>query len=139
MSTGLATVASSGRSAARCWRVCSLSGASSKPSSAQASAHRIASPPAFDRIATRLPWGSGWVATSWRTSHSSCRVCARITPACSNSASTARSEPASAAVCDIAARSPIVVDPLFSARTGFCLATRLAMRAKRRGFPTDSR
>ena len=63
---------------------------------------------------------------------------ARITPAWRKSASTAASEPASAAVCELAARCPVVVVPLLSARIGFRRATRRASRPNRRGLPNDS-
>ena len=63
---------------------------------------------------------------------------ARITPAWWKSASTAASEPASAAVCELAARCPVAVVPLLSARIGFVRATRRARRPKRRGLPNDS-
>ena len=56
-----------------------------------------------------------------------------------NSASTASSEPASAAVCEPAARIPARLRPLFMARIGLRRATRRAMRPKRRGLPNDSR
>ncbi len=64
---------------------------------------------------------------------------ARITPAWWKSASTAASEPASAAVCEPAACCPVVVVPLFIARIGFLRASRRAMRANLRGLPNDSR
>ena len=40
-------------------------------------------------MATRLPLGSGWCATSWATSNISSRLSTWITPACRNIASTA--------------------------------------------------
>ena len=61
-----------------------------------------------------------------------------MTPAWWKSASTAASEPASAAVCELAARWPVAVVPLFSARIGLRRATRRASRPNRRGFPNDS-
>ena len=66
-------------------------------------------------------------------------VPARMTPACANSASTAASEPARAAVWELAARAPALVVPLFIARIGFFRATRRAIRPNRNGFPNDSR
>ena len=63
----------------------------------------------------------------------------RITPAWRKSASTAASEPASAAVCELAALMPASVVPPFIARIGFVRATRRAMRANARGLPNDSR
>ena len=49
------------------------------------------------------------------------------------------SEPASAAVWELAALIPARVVPPFTARIGFVRATRRAMRAKARGLPNDSR
>ena len=72
-------------------------------------------------------------------SSSSSSVRARSTPACQKSASTAASEPASAAVCELAARAPARLVPLRIARIGFERATRPATRANLRGFPNDSR
>ena len=62
-----------------------------------------------------------------------------MTPAWRKSASTAAVEPASAAVCEPAARWPAEVRPPFIARIGFLRATRRATRANFRGFPNDSR
>ena len=61
-----------------------------------------------------------------------------MTPAWWKSASTAASEPARAAVCELAARWPVAVVPLLSARIGLVRATRRASRPKRRGLPNDS-
>ena len=63
----------------------------------------------------------------------------RITPAWRKSASTPASEPASAAVCELAALMPARVVPPFIARIGFVRATRRAMRENARGLPNDSR
>ena len=89
--------------------------------------------------ATERPPGSGWVASSEATSSSRPSVSARMTPACWKSASTASSEPASAAVCEPAARMPARLRPLFMASIGLRRATRRAIRPKRRGLPNDSR
>ena len=139
MSTGLATLASAGRNSSSFALVSSANGASSSPADSHASAQRIPSPPAFVRTATRRPRGAGWQERRAATSSSSSSVWARITPACKKSASTAASEPASAAVCEPAARCPARVTPLFIARIGFTRASRRAMRANLRGFPNDSR
>ncbi len=69
----------------------------------------------------------------------SSRVSARITPAWWNSASTAASPAAIAAVCEDAARRPAPVRPAFTATMGLCRQTRRAIRANRRGSGTDSR
>ncbi len=139
MSIGFARLASRGSRAASCSRVSSASCGSSSPAPAQASAQRIPSPPAFVSTATRRPRGNGWRESSTATSASSSSESARITPACWNSASTAVVEPASAAVCEPAARWPAVVRPPFIARIGFFRATRRATRANLRGLPNDSR
>ena len=97
---------------------------SSSPAASQASAQRMPSPPALVRTATRRPRGSGWLERSAATSTSSSSVRARMTPAWRKSASTAASEPASAAVCELAARAPAAVVPAFSARIGLLRATR---------------
>ncbi len=70
---------------------------------------------------------------------SSPSVRARSTPACWNSASTAASDAARAAVCEPAARAPVRVVPDRIASTGFDRATLRAMRANLRGFPKLSR
>ena len=139
MSTGLARLASPGRSSASCAIVSVESSDSSSPAASQASEQRIPRPPAFVRIATCRPRGSGCVESSAAASISSSSVPARSTPAWWNNASTACSDPARAAVCELAARAPAVDVPLFMARIGFFRATRLAIRPKRRGFPNDSR
>ncbi len=118
------------------------SGASSgsdRPAASHASAQRIPSPPAFVTTATRRPRGSGCDENKAAASISSSSVRARSTPAWRNSASIAASDPASAAVCELAARAPAAVVPAFSARIGFRRATRRASRANLRGLPNDSR
>ena len=62
-----------------------------------------------------------------------------MTPACLKSASTAASDPASAAVCELAALAPARETPLFIARIGFRRETRRASRPNLRGLPNDSR
>ena len=89
-----------------------------------ASAQRMPRPPAFVRTPTRRPRGSGWLESRPATSTSSSSVRARSTPAWWKSASTAASEPASAAVCELAAFAPAAVAPAFSARIGLRRATR---------------
>ena len=139
MSTGFATLASAGRTPRRAAAVSGESAGNSSPAASQASAQRIPRPPAFVRTATRRPRGSGCVEKRAAASISSPSVRARITPAWWKSAFTAASEPARAAVCELAARAPVAVVPLFIARIGFVRATRRAIRANRRGFPNDSR
>ena len=138
MSTGFATLASAGRSSRSRAVVSSDSVGSSRPAASQASAARIPSPPALVSTATLRPRGSGCEESSVATSISSSSDVARITPAWSKSASTPASEPASAAVWELAARWPVAEVPLFSARIGLRRATRRASRPKRRGFPNDS-
>jgi len=96
-------------------------------------------PPALVTMATRGPAGRGWFASSAAMSNMSSSVSARITPAWRNSASTATSLAARAAVWEPAARVPAAVRPAFTARIGFLRPTRRARRAKRRGLPKDSR
>ena len=139
MSTGFARLASAGSSSASFVVVSGASSESSRPDASQASEQRIPSPPAFVRIATRRPLGSGCVERSAAASISSSSVVARSTPAWWKSASTACSEPASAAVWEPAARAPALDVPLFIARIGFLRATRRAIRPNRRGLPNDSR
>ena len=62
-----------------------------------------------------------------------------MTPACTKSASTAASEPASAAVCELAARAPARVVPLFMARIGFLRGDTACDAAEATGLPNDSR
>ena len=88
MSTGLPTAAASGRNVRSALVVASASAGSSSPCASQASAARMPGPPALVRIATRLPRGTGWLASSVATSNSSSIVVVRMTPACWNSAST---------------------------------------------------
>ena len=112
---------------------------SSSPFAEHASAHRIASPPAFVTTATRPPRGSGCDESIAAASRNSERLRARSTPAWRKSASTATSELANAAVCDTAARAPAAVAPPFNASTGFFRATRRAILPKRNGLPKLSR
>ena len=139
MSIGFARLASRGRSGGSAARVSSLGGGSSRPTASQASAQRMPSPPPFVSTATRGPRGSGWRERSTATSARSSSESAWITPAWRKTASTAVIEPASAAVCDPAARCPAPVRPPFIARIGFLRATRRASRPNLRGFPNDSR
>ncbi len=139
MSTGFALLPSVGITAASACRVLSASVGRSSPAASQASAQRMPSPPAFVTSATRRPRGTGCAERSDATSTSSSSVRVRITPAWWKSASTAASDPASAAVCELAALLPACVVPPFTARIGFVRATRRAMRANARGLPNDSR
>ena len=59
MSTGLPTLAAAGRNERSSARVSSQSVGSSRPLASQASAARMAGPPALVRIATRAPFGTG--------------------------------------------------------------------------------
>ena len=139
MSTGFRTLASAGRKARRAFRVLGSRAASSRPAYSHASAAMMPGPPAFVRIATRFPAGTGWDSSRTAVSNSSSIVLVRITPLCRNSASTAASEPASAPVWDDAAREPPGVRPLFTAMIGFVRATRRASWVNLAGFPNDSR
>ena len=110
-----------------------------RPPASQVSAQRMPGPPALVRIATRRPFGSGWLPRAAARSNISASVSARITPVWRKRASTATSLAASAAVCEPAARLPAHVRPLFITTIGLRRLTRRAMRAKRRGLPKDSR
>jgi len=99
----------------------------------------IPGPPAFVRIATRGPFGTGWYARRSAVSKSSSIVSVRITPLCWKSAATAASDPARDPVWDDAARAPLTVRPLFTATIGFRRATRRASWVNLAGFPKDSR
>ena len=139
MSTGLARLASAGRSSASCVVVSGESSESSSPAASQASEQRMPRPPAFVRIATRRPRGSGCVESSAAASISSSSVPCAKHAGLVEERLDGLSEPASAAVCEPAARAPAVDVPLFIARIGFLRATRLAIWPKRRGLPNDSR
>jgi len=86
-----------------------------------------------------LVGGSGCLERNAAASTSSAGVFARMTPAGRKSASTAASEPASAAVCDWVARAPAPVRPPLRARIGLRRATRRARRPNFHGLPNDSR
>ena len=139
MSTGLVTVASAGRKARSVSRVASENSETARPAASQASTARMPGPPALVTIATRRPAGSGCASRHAATSNISSIVSARITPDCWNSALTATSLAASAAVWLPAARDPARVRPAFTATIGLVRAIRRAMRPNRRGLPNDSR
>ena len=139
MSIGLLTLAVGGRNA---WSRARTSGPSSttwSPAASQASTARIPGPPAFVTMPTRVPCGSGWASRHAAMSNISSIVSARMTPDCRNSASTATSLAASAAVWLPAARDPACDRPALSATIGLSRPMRRASRPKRRGFPNDSR
>src|SRR6187549_67187 len=104
MSTGLAQLAMAGNAAANLSRVASENVVTVSPAASQASAARIPGPPALVIIATRHPAGNDWQSRSAAISNISSIVSARMTPAWWNSASTAVSLAASAAVWLLAAR-----------------------------------
>ena len=140
MSTGFETDDAAGRNDRSSCTVSAPSSVTARPFASHVSAQRIPSPPAFVTMATRLPAGTGWLARSVATSNSCSSVSVRITPLCRKSASTVESEAASSApVCDIAARLPAALRPLFTATIGVCAPSRRASLANRRGFPNDSR
>ena len=138
-STGFPTAAWAGRPARSAAWVSSDNSGTSSPAASQASATRMPGPPPLVSTATRRPAGTGWAEITAATSNISSSVPARITPAWWNSASTAASPAASAAVCEDAARRPAPVRPAFTATMGLCRQTRRAIRANRRGSGTDSR
>ncbi len=140
MSTGFPTPAPAGRNARSfAWLLSDRTG-TSRLRASQASAQRIAGPPALVMIPTRRPLGSGWFASSEATSNSSASVSVRTTPACRNSASTVTSEAAiRAPVWDEVARAPAAERPLFTTAIGFLRPTRRAISENFFGFPNDSR
>ena len=107
---------------------------------AQASAHTMPGTAGVGDDRDPVARGTGCVVSSEATSNSSASVSVRITPACSNSASTVTSEAdSSAPVCDEVARAPAGERPLLTARSGLLRANRRATRANFRGLPNDSR
>ena len=139
MSTGFLTDASAGRNARRRSSVCETSGVTVRPRLSQASEAMIPGPPALVRMATRRPRGTGWLARSIATSNSSSIVSVRMTPAWPSSASTPTSMPAREPVCELAARAPASVRPLFTTTMGLVRETRRAISMKRFVFPRFSR
>ncbi len=139
MSTGLAIAAAKGRLAASFSRVAGANSAMRSPRFTQASVAMIAGPPALVTIATRSPAGSGQRSRARAVSNSSSIVSARSTPHWSRKAVTVTSAPASAPVCEEAARAPSSVRPDLTIRIGFFRPIRLAISVKRRGLPNDSR
>lgn len=69
------------------------------------------------------------------SSNSSSTVSARKTPDCASSASTARSLPASAPVCEDAARAPVRERPDLTTTMGLVLLIRPAISRNRDGLP----
>ncbi len=139
MSTGLHTLATGGKNAlSACW-VSSCKLARCRPCASRASAAVTPGPPELVNTATDRPWGRGHHARARAQSNISSVVSARITPARSKAALKALSWPASAPVCDAAARRPLAKRPTLSAMTGFCLVTRRACSTKRRPSLTPSR
>ena len=115
------------------------SAASSSPAASHASAQRIPSPPALVSTATLRPPRLGLGRRAARPRPRAPPASQRGSrPAWRKSASTAASEPARAAVCELAALRPLALVPLFRARIGLRRATRRASRPKRRGLPNDS-
>ena len=88
-------------------------------------------------IATRLPSGSGWWASSVPTSNICATVSTRITPAEANSAAT----DCSGTATDVSTRPRRIFTcrPLFTATTGLVRPTLRASRANLRGLPKLSR
>ena len=104
----------------------------------QASAASTPAPPTLDTIATVVPFGTGWVASSAAASIRSPKPGTAMMPAWSNRASRVTQGVAAAAVCEAAARWPAAERPASTASTGMLAATRRAVRANFRGLPNDS-
>ncbi|MEI2653689.1 MAG: hypothetical protein V9G12_16360 [Microthrixaceae bacterium] len=83
-----------------------------------ASAVTTPQPPAVVITTTRLPDGSGWVASVAAASNASSTVAARQTPACRHAPSNTRSSVASEPVWLDAARAPPAVAPPLTSTTG---------------------
>ena len=132
-STGFPTAACAGKPARSAAWVSTDSSGTSSPAASQASATKMPGPPALVSTAIRRPAGAGCDDTTAATANISSSVAARITPAWWNSASTAVSPAASAAVCEDAARRPALVRPASTATTGLCREMRRAIRANWRG------
>src|SRR4030042_5435727 len=96
-------------------------------------------PPPLVTIATLRPVGTGWLERRVATLKSSSRVLTLMMPACWKRASDAICGVARAPVCDEAARDPAVLLPPLTATMGLTADALLAMRAKFRGLPKDSR
>ena len=105
MSTGFATLASAGRTARSAARVSSASSGSSSPAASQASAQRIPRPPAFVTTATRRPARQRLAREQRRGVD---ELLERPRRAARRPGGRARRppppDPASAAVCELAAR-----------------------------------
>ena len=95
-------------------------------------------PPAF--VITSRPFPAGILPSenASAVSKRSCTPCARITPVCLNAASKATSEPASAPVCDEAARAPASVPPDFKRMMGLTLVAFCATSMNRLPSTTSS-
>ena len=82
VSTGPVTTAPGGSSLRSVRRVAAPSCTTCRPWSAHASAASAPAPPVLETIATRLPAGSGWQASSAAVSMSSPRLVVAMIPAC---------------------------------------------------------
>ena len=140
MSTGLVTDASAGSTAASAVRVGSPSGSTLRPSASQASAQRIAGPPTFVTIATRLPLRQRLAAEhGGHVEHLVDGVGAddaRVPEECVDGR-VGRGEQRAGVRGGGAL--PAAVRPLLTAITGLAAVTRRAMRPNLRGLPNDSR
>ena len=122
MSTGLpcdqlaGSTASSSRSAA------SLSVASGTPWAAAASAAITPAPPPLVRMVTRSPIGARKRVSTSAARNSCSRLSTRSMPARAMAASYTSSEPASAPVCEAAARLPCSLRPALTTITGLLRA-----------------
>ena len=137
VSTGPVTTARGDSSLRSLRRVAAPSCTTCRPWSPHASAASAAAPPVLEMIATRLPRGSGWQASSAAVSMSSPRLVVATMPACSNRASWVASGVAATAVCE-AARWPAGDRAPMTVSTGIRRATRRAVPENLRGLPNDS-
>ncbi len=95
-------------------------------------------PPAFVITSRPLPPGILPSEKARAVSKRSCTPWARMTPVCLKAASKAMSDPASAPVCDEAARAPASVPPDLSRTMGFTFVAFCAISMNRLPSTTSS-
>ena len=137
-STGLPSPAVAGSPSASRRRSGSAGGSMVKPAARAASVATMPRPPPLVTTTSRRPRGIGWLASPRATSNSSSTVPTRSAPACRTAASKARSDPASAPVCEETARAPSAERPAFSSTTGLTAAARRSASRNRRPSATPS-
>lgn len=138
MSTGLACGQLAGRQAFKASSVCGAKVARFPPASCSASAASTPAPPPLVRMASRSPRkGRAWARVS-AASNSASSVSTRSMPARRKAASSTTSEPASAPVCEAAARAPEEARPALTTMTGLLRAAWRAADMNLRAALMDS-